>query len=191
MITGALIFLVETAAGLFAVALLLRFYLQWLRAAHRNPVSDFVNALTDFIVKPARRVIPGLWGLDLATLLLAWLVQVVEIVIVLLLKGYNPFAGDPSGLVALALLAVVLLIKTMVYILIFALIVQAVMSWVNPYTPLAPLLGRMVRPAVAPFQRFIRPVGNVDLTPLVAIIVLQLVLMVPIAYLEAALGRAV
>src|SRR5438105_3007583 len=83
MVTRAFIFLIETAAGLFTLALLLRFYLQWARAPQRNPLSDFVNALTNFIVRPARRVIPGLWGLDLASLALAWLVQFVELFAVL------------------------------------------------------------------------------------------------------------
>jgi len=62
MFTNALLYLVNTVFGLFVVALLLRFYLQWVRAPYRNPLTQFLQALTDFIVKPARRVIPGLWG---------------------------------------------------------------------------------------------------------------------------------
>ena len=77
MLTQALQFLLEVFVGLFALALLLRFFLQWLRAPVRNPLSYFLGALTDWIVVPARRVIPGLWGLDLATLLLAWLMEFV------------------------------------------------------------------------------------------------------------------
>ena len=73
MLANALIFLSQVAFGLLTLTLLLRFYLQWVRAPYRNPMADFVNALTDFMVKPARRFIPGLWGLDLPTLLLAWL----------------------------------------------------------------------------------------------------------------------
>ena len=63
MLSGALIFLVQTVFGLFVVALLLRFYLQLVRAPYRNPLSDFLHALTDFMVRPARRIVPGLWGL--------------------------------------------------------------------------------------------------------------------------------
>ena len=78
MLSGALIFLVDTVFGLFVVALLLRFYLQWARVPYRNPLSEFLQALTDFMVRPARRLIPGLWGLDLASLALAWLLQFVR-----------------------------------------------------------------------------------------------------------------
>ena len=67
MLTGALIFLINTAFGLFTIALVLRFYLQCVRASYRNPLSQFLNAITDFAVRPARRVIPELWGLDLST----------------------------------------------------------------------------------------------------------------------------
>ena len=73
MLNEAAIFLVETVVGLFSLALLLRFYLQLVRAPYRNPVSQFLCALTDFAVVPARRVVPGLWGMDLASLGLAWL----------------------------------------------------------------------------------------------------------------------
>ena len=69
---NALIFIAQMAFGLLTLALLLRFYMQWVRAPYRNPLADFVNALTDFMVRPVRRIVPGLWGLDLPTLLLAW-----------------------------------------------------------------------------------------------------------------------
>src|SRR5512132_3027855 len=107
MLQNALVFLIETLAGLFTVALLVRFYMQWARAPQRNPVSDFVNALTNFLVLPARRMIPGLWGLDLATLALAWLVQIVELLLVLMLSGY-PIGADPGQAIGVvALLAIV------------------------------------------------------------------------------------
>ncbi|MGZ8155819.1 MAG: YggT family protein, partial [Burkholderiales bacterium] len=95
MLAGALIFLVETIFGLFTIALLVRVYMQWARAPQRNAVSDFVNALTNFAVLPARRIVPGLWGLDFATLVLAWVVQVVQLLLVLGLSGY-PLGADPG-----------------------------------------------------------------------------------------------
>ena len=116
MLSQALIFLVQTVCGLFVVALLLRFYLQWVRAPYRNPLSDFLHALTDFMVRPARRLVPGLWGLDLATLVLAWLVQFVELVIVLQIQGYALAQNAGPALASAALLALVLLMKTGLYI---------------------------------------------------------------------------
>ena len=189
MLTNALIFLVNTVFGLFVVALLLRFYLQWARASHRNPLSEFLQALTDFMVRPARRLIPGLWGLDLATLALAWLVQLVEILVVLQIKDYGlgPAAGQSFAVAAL--LALVLLVKIGLYIVMAAVIVQVVLSWVGPYSPLMPLANSMTRPFLRVFQRRVPPIGNVDLSPLFALVVIQLLLMLPVAWLESAVGR--
>lgn len=189
MLAEALIFLIQTAAWLFTLALLLRFLLQWARAGARNPVSDFVNALTNFAVRPVRRVVPGLWGLDLATLLLAWLVQFIELFLILELRGFELGPDAGRALLAIALLAVVNLARLMLYIVIGVVIVQAVLSWINPYSPIAPLLNALTRPLLRPFQRVIPPVANVDLSPLFAIIACQLLLMLPVAYLERVLTR--
>ena len=189
MLAGALIFIIETIAGLFTVALLVRFYLQWARAPQRNPFSDFVNALTNFAVRPTRRFIPGLWGLDLASLALAWLVQFVELLLVVQLRGYDLVAGSGQAIIAMLLLAAVMLLRMSLYIIIVVLIAQAVLSWVNPYSPVAPLLNAMARPFLRPFQRWIPPVANVDLSPLFVIIACQLMLMLPVAYLESTLTR--
>jgi YggT family protein len=189
LLTNALLFLVNTVFGLFVVALLLRFYLQWARAPYRNPLTQFLQALTDFMVRPARRVIPGLWGLDLATFALAWLLQILELLVVLQIqgRGLGPTAG--ATLLMMALLALVLLAKIALYILMVAVIVQVVLSWVNPYSPVMPLLNSMTRPFLGPFQRRIPPIGNVDLSPLLAIVVIQLLLILPVAWLEVSVTR--
>jgi len=189
MLTNALIFLVQTVCGLFVVALLLRFYLQWARAPYRNPLSDFLHALTDFMVRPARRLVPGLWGLDLATLVLAWLVQFVELLIVLQIQGYALAQNAGPALASAALLALVLLMKTGLYIVMAAVIMQVVLSWVSPYSPVMPLLNGMTRPLLRVFQRRIPPLGNVDLSPLFALVVIQLLLMLPVAWLEVTVPR--
>lgn len=189
MIAGAAAFLIETAFGLFTFALLLRFYLQWARAAHRNPVSEFLHALTDFAVRPARRLIPGLWGLDFSTLTLAWLVQFIESWLVLALRGWDPGHQVGAAISALALLAVVRVLKMLVYIIMGAVLIQAILSWVAPSSPIMPLLSGMARPWTRLFQRFIPPVGNVDLSPLFVLIACQLLLMVPLAVLESMVLR--
>jgi YggT family protein len=189
MFTNALIFLDNTVFGLFVVVLLLRFYLQWVRAPFRNPLSMFLQALTDFMVRPARRIVPGLWGLDLATLALAWLVQLVEVLLVLQIKGYGLGPAAGQAFAAAALLALVLLVKIGLYIVAVAVIVQVVLSWLGPYSPLMPLANSMTRPFLRVFQRRIPPIGNVDLSPLFALVVIQLLLMLPVAWLEAAVSR--
>jgi len=189
MLNQAASFLVETVVGLFSLALLLRFYLQLVRAPYRNPISQFLCALTDFIVVPARRVIPGLWGIDLATLTLAWLCEVLLLVMLLALRGAEPHAFTATAVMALFVLAAVKVLKMSIYILMVAVIVQAILSWVNPYSPVAPLLNSLTQPLLRPLQRRIPMVANVDLSPLVLIIVLQLILMVPIAWLEMNVAR--
>ena len=189
MLYGALIFLVNVVFGLFTVALLLRFYLQWARAPYRNPLSEFLHALTDFMVRRARRIIPGLWGLDLATLALAWLAQFLNLILELQLRGYE--ASPQAGLAFVGLLAMsaVMILKLGLYIVMVVIIVQAVLTWIGPYSPLMPLLNSMTRPFLRPFQRFVPPIGNVDLSPLFVLIICQLLLMVPIAYLEGTVAR--
>jgi YggT family protein len=185
MFSQAIVFLLQTFLGLFSIALLLRFYLQLVRAPARNPASRFLAALTDFAVRPARRVIPGLWGVDLSTLLLAWLVEFVLLVAVLLVIGQTFGAEIGLSVVGLMLLAAVNVLRASIYILIGALVVQAVLSWVAPHSPVAPVVNALTRPILRPLQRRIPPVGAVDLSPLFAIVALQLVLMLPLAWLDS------
>lgn len=189
MFGQALQFLLETFLGLFALALLVRFFLQWLRAPSRNPLTQFLAALTDWIVVPARRLIPGLWGLDLATLVLAWLTEVVLILATYWLKGSGLEPAVGASLVLIGFLALVQLAKLSLWILMIAVIVQALLSWVSPFSPAMPLLNALVRPFLRVFQKRIPPVGNVDLSPLFVVVVCQVLLMA-IAWLESAAIRA-
>jgi YggT family protein len=189
MLAQALVFLLNTVLDFLTVAFLLRFLLQWARAAQRNQITDFVNALTNWAVRPARRIIPGWGGLDLATLFLAWLIQFIEIFLVLQIKGYDLGFIGGQAIAGMALLAVISLVRMSLYILIVALIIQAVLSWVNPYSPIAPMINALTRPFIRPFQRLVPPIANVDLSPLFVIIVCQLLLMLPVAYLEGAAAR--
>lgn len=173
-----LVFLLDTTLGLFSLALLLRFYFQLLRVPYHNPVSQFLIAVTDFIVKPARRIIPGWAGIDLSTLMLAWLLECIVVSIVYVMPG-NDFGSNiiaASG--AIGLLGIVEIIKTTLYIVLLMIIVQAVLSWVNPNSPMAPLLDSFTRPFLAVFRRNIPPIANVDLSPLFVLILIQVLLMV-------------
>lgn len=188
MLAQALLFVITTVGGLFALALLLRFLLQLLRVP-RNQLTEFLVVLTDFAVRPARRVIPGWWGLDLATLTLAWLVEVAQMWLVLQIRSYEPGPAVGIVMIALGALAAVQLFKLAIYIVMVAIVMHAVLSWINPHTPLAPLLTSVTRPFLRPFQMLIPLVANVDLSPLAALFVCQLVLIVPLAWLETTLSR--
>jgi YggT family protein len=189
MLSQTLIFLITTAGDLFALALLLRFMLQVLRAPARNQLAEFAAAITNFIVLPARHFIPGLWGLDLATLLLAWLTAAVQIWLVLQFKGYELGSAVGIALAAIAALAVFQIVRFAIYVVMFAVVLQAVLSWVNPYSPIAPLLAAVTRPFLRPFQKWVPPIANVDLSPLFVLIICQLLSTIPLVWLEALVGR--
>jgi YggT family protein len=189
MLAQTLIFLINTIGDLFAFALITRFLLQWVRAPARNQLSEFVAALTNFIVIPARRFVPGLWGLDLATLMLALMTETLKLWLLLEINGARPGGAAAMAPLALFALAAIHIAQLTVYLLIGTLILQAILSWVNPYSPIAPVINSVTRPLLRPFQQVIPLIANVDLSPLAALLVCQLVLAVPLAWLETNLGR--
>jgi YggT family protein len=166
------VYLVDTVFAFFVLLLLARFHFQWLHVPFRNPVGEFVLATTSWMVMPLRRVVPGLAGLDLATLLLAWLLQGVAIWI-----KASIVAAEPS-LLAIAGVAALDLVRYSLYILAFAVLVQVIFSWINPYAPMAPVFNAMTAPFLRPLRRFIPPLGGIDLTPLVLLVIIQIILIV-------------
>ena len=185
MLSQALQFVLETIGNLFLVALLLRFYMQLMQVSFRNnPFAQFIVALTDFAVRPLRRVIPGLWGMDLATLLLAWLIEFALLLTLYWLDGFPFVAAGASVLPGFVLLATVRLVKLGLYMIIGLIFIQALLSWVNPFSPMAPVFKSLTGPFLRPVQRVMPPVGNVDLSPLVVMLVCQLFIMLPITWLE-------
>lgn len=177
MLTQIALFILDSVCGFLTLALLVRFALQWARAPFRNPLGQFIIAVTDWMVRPLRRVIPGLFGLDLASLLLAWFWQVVYQGIALGLSGVL-LAVSLAPTLVVALLALLEVAKISLYLVMGAVLVAAVFSWVNPYAPLADVFNTLTRPLLRPFRRFIPPVGGVDLSPLALLLVLQIALFV-------------
>jgi YggT family protein len=166
------VFLVDTVVAFFVFLLLARFHFQWLRVPFRNPVGEFVLATTTWLVVPTRRVVPGLAGLDLPTLLLAWALQALG------LWAQAAMLGAEPGALTVAAIALVDLLRYSLYILVFAVIVQALLSWINPYTPLAPVFDALTRPFLRPLRRVVPLAGNVDLTPLILLVILYVLLIV-------------
>ena len=180
MINDTLQLLLDVFVQGFAGILLARFLLQTLRAPLRNPLGEAVMSLSNFIVLPARRYVPSVRQLDTATLLLAVLVMTLYVALLLALQGMVSY----SLLGLLALSCVKLLILT-VYFLIGALIAQAVLSWTNPHTPLAAVLHSITQRFLTPLQRVVPLIGNLDLSPLILLVLCQIVLRVPLALLES------
>lgn len=184
MLTDAAQFLLRTLFDLVACAFFLRFWMQWARVPFHNPFAQFVVKVTDFAVKPLRRVLPGLFGLDWASLLPFFIAELLMVLSVHWVMGY-PFAIAGGAVIpGFLLLALATALKLVLYVLIGFVVLQAILSWVNPFSPLAPVFYALARPVVGPFQKFIPPLGGIDLSPLVALIVVQLLLVAPVAALE-------
>lgn len=181
MLAEALRFLLDALLQPFAAVLLFRFHAVWLRVPMRNPLGEFIMAITDFLVLRARRHVPKAWGLDSASLILAFGIEFIYLAATLALQGY-PYSSFPlSGLLVWT---AVKLFKLSLYLLIASLLLEAVLSWVNPRTPIAPLLAAVNRPFVQPVRRIVPPLGQVDLSILLLFLLCQLVLIVAVGPLE-------
>ncbi|HEX8738750.1 MAG TPA: YggT family protein [Casimicrobiaceae bacterium] len=189
MFASAIAYLIDVAFGLVTYALLLRFVMQVLRAPFRNPIGQAVIALTDWAVRPLRKVLPGLRGIDWASLLAAWICQVLWLVAYYAVFG----AGIPAtaaGIAYVLLVSIVALCKAALWLLIIVVLVQAVLSWVAPDGPLAGVLNALTFPFLRPIRRLVPPIGGtLDLSPLIVIVVAQLVLMTLVPWLESAAMR--
>jgi YggT family protein len=167
--------LIETAFGLFVYVVLLRFWMQALRAPFRNPVGQFVIALTDWAVLPLRRIVPSFRSYDLSSFAVAWIAQVVMLILLYAAVAGGKFAAPGLAVLGLSLIG---LLRASLHLLMFVVIVQVVMSWVSPYNALSPVFDALTRPFYGFFRRFIPPIGTVDLSPLFVVVLAQVLLIV-------------
>lgn len=185
MISNALEFLLSTLLGLYTLALMLRFYLQLTGAPFKNPFSQAMIALTNPLILPLRKIIPGWQGLDLSSLFAAFLVQCALMLALLLVRGFPLSLAGSSVWIMLLIQALLGVIKTSVDVFIYAIILQAILSWVNPYNMMTPVLDALTRPILKPIRKRLPLIGgNLDLSPLVALILLQLLLIVLVMPLD-------
>lgn len=182
----ALIYIIQTLGSLYLLIVLLRFILQLVRADFYNPLSQFVVKATQPLLHPLRKIIPGLAGLDLASLVLAILVQLALMLVTLLIAGYNPTALI-GQLLIWSIVGVTSLFLKVFY---FALIGSVILSWVAPgsYNPGAQLLNQICEPLLAPFRRLLPNLGGLDISPIFAFIALNLLDRFVIGQLAASTG---
>jgi YggT family protein len=174
------VFLIQTLFGLYLVAVMLRFLLQMTRADFYNPVSQFLVKITNPPLIPMRRIIPGLIGIDMAAVVLLVIIQAVELVLVGLVQGYS------LGIAGLLVLTVAELINLLLNIYFFTILIQVILSWVNPggYNPAIALLYSLNEPILSRARRLIPPISGFDLSPIVVFIgikLIQIMLVAPIA----------
>jgi YggT family protein len=179
-----LAYLIQTLLSLYLVAMLLRFLLQLVKADFYNPICQFLVKVTNPLVIPLRKVVPGLAGLDLASLLLALLLQLAGIVLLLLINGL----GLPN--VALLLVWSLLgVIGLLVNIYFFALLAMIILSWVaaGSNNPAIYLLHQITEPVMAPFRKLLPAMGGMDFSPILVFILIN-VLQIALRHMATGVG---
>lgn len=165
------VYLIQVIFDLLVLAVLLRFLFQLVRADFGNPVSQFVVALTNPILRPLRRIIPGMFGVDIASLLLMLALKIIELFLISSVLGTTP------ALAGLVIVAIAELVTLTFYVFIVAILIRVLLSWISPYGGYNPVMGLLIRltdPLLRPAQRLIPPIGGIDLSPIVVLIALQL-----------------
>jgi YggT family protein len=189
MLDTALAYLIDVFFGLFTYALLLRLVMQRMRAPFRNPLGQAVMALTDWIVKPLRKVLPGYRGVDWASLVAAFVLQFAWLLALQLTFG-RAFALLGIGLAFLLVATVIALVKALLWLVIIVVFAQAILSWVAPDGPVAGVLNALTFPLLRPVRRVVPPIGGtLDLSPLIVIVVAQLLLITLVPWLESGATR--
>ena len=177
-LAGAAVYLINVLFGLYIFAVMLRFLLQLVHADFYNPVSQFLIIITNPCLRHLRRWVPGFRGIDWPSIILLILLQGMEICLIVLVRG--------DGLPALAGLPVLIiahLLELCAWIYLFVIILQVILSWINPeaYSPVTVLMYQLADPLLRPFRRRFPPAGGLDWSPLIAIILLNLLLLLGVA----------
>lgn len=193
-LTSPLLLIVNTLIDLYVLLVMLRFVLQMLRADFYNPISQFVVHVTTPPLKPLRKVIPGIGGQDLAALVLCLLILLIKYFIIRAMGAsvidiVNVMAPIGSASIGgLVIIAIADSLAIFINIFLFAVIIQVILSWVNPgaYNPAIGVINNISRPVLRPVKRFIPPLGGLDLSPLFAtlgLIVVKMLAIPPIVFI--------
>ncbi|MDD1965115.1 YggT family protein [Pseudomonas putida] len=171
-LTGATIFVIQTLVSLYLTIVLLRFVLQLVKANFYNPLSQFTVKATQPLLKPIRRIVPSVLGLDTSSLLLAIVIQALLMAFVLMMT-YGTI-GDVPHLLIWSLLGIVSLLLKIFWV---AMIIMVIVSWIAPGThnPAAELAWQISEPVLAPFRRIIPNLGGLDISPIFAFLAIQVV----------------
>ncbi len=169
MFGNILVFLLETVLGLLTFLFVLRFLMQWTRTSFHNPLGQMTVALTDFLVKPTRRWVPSVKKVDVSTLVLALAVQWLLFLILPLLMGFAPMVT------AALWQAVIGVLKQVLDVFFYAILLMAILSWINPYHAIYGVLQQLASPILDPLRRLLPAIQGFDFSALVALLLIQIV----------------
>ena len=175
MLTTALNFLLSTVLNLLTLLFLLRFFMQLMRAPFNNPLGLMVISLTDFAVKPMRSIVPSFKKLDLSTLLLALITQLLLQLSLIWLRDFPMGLAGQSAWIALFGLSFLGVLKTSIDVFFYAILLQVILSWVNPQSPVSGVLQSLTEPLLAPIRRLLPTASGLDFSPLVVLILIQMI----------------
>lgn len=164
LVLSIVMLIVDTVAVLLGGVLLLRFWMQATRVRPPSSVAQFTFQLSDWLVRPLRRLVPGVGGYDWASLLGAFLIVLLASSLLLI--------GGTSFEIVLKV-ALLRFLQWILYGFMALLVVEAIFSWVNPHAPLAPFVRALNEPLLRPIRRVVPLVGSLDLSLLVALVLLQ------------------
>ncbi len=175
--SNAGLFLVQTLFGLYILAVMLRLLLQMVRASFYNPLSQFLVKVTNPVLVPLRRIVPGVAGFDVASLILLLALQLLELTLVALLQDQN------LNIAGLTVLAIAKLLGLLVNVFFFSILIQVILSWIRPgdYSPVTALIHSLNEPLLGPARRLLPPMGGFDLSPILVMIGLRLLSMLVVA----------
>jgi YggT family protein len=171
------LFLIQTLFGIYILAVMLRFLLQWVRADFYNPLVQVLVKITNPVLIPLRRIVPGLFGMDLAAVVLMLVLQALELYLVAAILGGSLAATT------LILGSIAKILGLLLGVYFWLILIQVILSWVSPqtYNPAITLIYALTEPVLRPARRIMPDLGGLDLSPLVVIVVLQLMRMLVIA----------
>ncbi len=178
------IFLIQTLFGLYTGAVMLRFLLAMVRADFYNPVSQFLVKVTNPPLLPLRRIVPGVMGIDMASIVLLIVLQATKLLLIAAIQG---FSLQPLGLLVLTLAGLLTLLLNIYF---FAILIQVILSWVSPgnYNPAVALIHSLNEPLLGRARRILPPISGFDLSPILVLVGLQLLEILLIAPIQD-LGR--
>jgi YggT family protein len=171
--TGAVNYLVSTIIDLYIAAIMLRLLLQWVRADFYNPLCQFLVKVTNPVLVPARRIVPSVGRLDTASVVVMFLLELIQLVIISQLSQ----AGFELQFMLLFSLRKLLVTLLMTYFVL--IIARVIVSWIGSQSrhPLIPLIYQLTEPVLRPFNKLVPPISGIDLSPLFALIALRFLLL--------------
>ncbi len=185
--TDPLIFLIDTLFSLYILAVVLRFLLQWTNADFYNPISQLLVKVTHPPLKILRRFVPAVGKIDTSSLVLALMLQMISDFSILAIKGL--MVAFP----ALIIISLTQLVSLFINVFIFAIFARAILSWFDPgsYNVASSILYTLTEPVLELCRKIVPDLGGIDLSPLVALVLLQLAKMMvlpPLHQLAALIG---